>query len=52
MIQKKYQFFSKEGIKWTDWFDTLKKDEELENLRITQYWQLKDKLLNEFRIKP
>ena len=51
MIQKRYQFFSKEGIKWTDWFDTLKRDKELNNLIDTQKWQVKDKLLNEFRIK-
>lgn len=51
MIQKRYQFFSKEGIKWTDWFNTPKKDEELEHLNVHQKWQVKGKLLNEFRIK-
>lgn len=51
MIQKRYQFFSKGGVDWTDWFDTLKRDNELNTLNVTQKWQIKGKLLNEFRLK-
>lgn len=51
MIQKRYQYFSKGGIKWTNWFNTPKRDEELETLKVKQYWQIKNKLLNEFRIQ-
>lgn len=37
---KRYQYWSKDGIKWTDWF-TCKYSEEV--------YQLKNKLLNEYK---
>lgn len=49
MIQKRYQFFSKGGIKWTDWFD-YHRDISLEEAN-KDIWQFKHKLKNEFRIK-
>lgn len=51
MIQKRYQYFSKGGIKWTDWFD-LSNAINIEELRQERYWQYKGKLRNEFRFKP
>lgn len=40
MMQKRYEFWSREGKKWTEWFDY---DGE-------QFpWQLKNKLKNEYR---
>lgn len=50
MIQKRYQHYTKDGIVWTDWFDTAKNDSELNVLKKEDKYQLKNKLLNEFRI--
>lgn len=50
MIQKRYQYFSKGGIKWTDWFD-LPNATNIEKLRKERALQL-GKLINEFRVKP
>ena len=49
MIQKRYQYYSSDGIKWTKWFNY-----EKDNSKIFQL-QKKDKiqnkhLLNEFRL--
>lgn len=44
MIQKRYEYFSKDGKKWTSWFNTTLKDMPNEK------WQLAHKLLNEYRI--
>lgn len=41
MRQKRYQYYSSEGIKWTKWFNTTDKD--------NYKWQMKGKLLNEYR---
>ncbi len=38
--QKRYQYWSGEGVKWTKWFETTAFDEE---------WQIKNKLRNEYR---
>ncbi|MBO7692959.1 MAG: hypothetical protein J6Y28_01675 [Acholeplasmatales bacterium] len=51
MIQKRYQHYNKDNkIVWTDWFNILTDDKNIEQLRKEQYWQLKGKLKNEFRI--
>ena len=38
--QKRYQYWSGGGVKWTKWFETTAFDEE---------WQIKNKLRNEYR---
>lgn len=40
-MEKRYQYWSKDGIKWTDWF---KLDSTLK-----PKWQFVNKLLNEYR---
>lgn len=42
MMEKRYQYYSKEGIKWTNWF-------KISDNTIQTKWQLKNKLLNEYR---
>ena len=42
MIQKRYQYYSKDGIKWTEWFNWPHENYKPE-------WQLKNKLKNEYR---
>ena len=41
MIYKRYQYYSKDGIKWSKWFpwDSTLRDK----------WQFKNKLLNEYK---
>lgn len=39
-MKKRYQYYAKDGIKWSKWFD-YNGEEEL--------WQLKGKLKNEYR---
>jgi hypothetical protein len=51
MIQKRYQYVSKEGTVWTDWSDYCEDDSQLLRLQTEEKYQLKPKLLNEFRIK-
>ena len=41
--QKRFQYWSKDGIKWTDWFNIPMNAPE-------EKWQVKNKLLNEYRI--
>jgi len=41
--QKRYQYWSKDGIKWTEWFNVPMYIPE-------EKWQVKNKLLNEYRI--
>lgn len=41
--QKRYQYWSKDGIKWTEWFNVPMDTPE-------EKWQVKNKLLNEYRI--
>lgn len=50
MIQKRYQHYDRNGVSWTDWFNTSKKDFELPTLLRFEKWQVKNKLLNDFRI--
>lgn len=43
MIQKRYQYYSKDGtIKWSEWFEWPHED-------FLPEWQLKNKLKNEYR---
>lgn len=51
MIQKRYQYFSKTGIKWTNWFDTIYKDEDLNYLNRIKKYQSQFNLFNEYRLK-
>jgi len=50
MIQKRYQYFSREGKVWTKWFDFCKDDSQLERLKKENKWQMKNQLLNDYRI--
>ena len=50
-ILKRYQYRTKDGIKWTDWFD-LPNATNIEELRTERVWQYVRKLINEFRVKP
>ena len=50
MIQKRYQYYSKEGVKWSEWSDYMDDDSKLEYLQKEEKYQLKPKLLNEYRI--
>lgn len=40
-LLKRYQFFGKSGIEWTDWFKTSAKQQE--------EWQVHNKLKNEYK---
>lgn len=42
-MEKRYQYWSKEGIKFTNWFPVTDNNTK-------EKWQVKNKLLNEFRI--
>ncbi len=37
---KRYQYWSKDGIKWTNWFECSHSD---------NVWQIKNKLKNEYK---
>lgn len=50
MIQKRYQYYSKTGIAWTEWFNYRKDNGQLSTLQKEEKWQVKNKLLNEFRV--
>ena len=50
MIQKRYQYISSEGIKWTEWSDYMDDDSKLEYLQKEEAWQLKSKLKNEYKL--
>jgi hypothetical protein len=39
--QKRYQYYSKNGVVWCEWFNS--------NAIVEEKWQLKGKLLNEYR---
>ena len=39
--QKRYQYYSRNGIVWTEWFNS--------KAAVEEKWQLKGKLLNEYR---
>lgn len=52
MIEKRFQYYTKNGIEWTKWFTFKHGDnpEEVKQLRKDEKWQLKSqKLLNDFR---
>jgi hypothetical protein len=51
MIQKRFQYYSRTGIAWTEWFDYCKDNGQLASLQQEEKWQLKNKLLNQYRIK-
>ena len=50
MIQKRYQFQGKLGIEWSDWYNYTEDDSQLSRLQTEEKYQLKPRLLNEFRI--
>lgn len=51
MILKRYQYYSREGIVWTEWFNYNEDDNLLSVLQKNEKYQLLNpKLLNEFRI--
>lgn len=53
MLQKRYESYGPKGKAWTKWFDLMgSKDADLPKLQKEEKWQVKDKLRNEFRIKP
>jgi hypothetical protein len=52
MIQKRYERYTKDGIKWSKWFKVNAKDEDLKTLQKEDKWQLPSKLKNEYRIAP
>jgi hypothetical protein len=51
MIQKRYEYWSKEGKVFSSWFDYEQDDSLLTTLEAKEKWQLQNKLRNEFRIK-
>ena len=50
MIQKRYQYWSSTGIQWTPWFDYREDNGQLRDLQVNEKWQVKNKLLNEYRV--
>lgn len=50
MIQKRYQHISRNGIEWTNWYDYSPHDHLLKVFQKEEKWQLKNHLLNEFRV--
>jgi hypothetical protein len=42
ILETRYQYYAKDGIKWTKWFPISSKS-------IREKWQLKGKLKNEYR---
>ena len=50
MIEKRYQYYSSEGIQWSSWIPYVEDNSMLDSLKANEKWQLKDKLRNEFRI--
>ena len=53
--QKRFQYWgSVNGVPqklWTEWFDYCKDNGQLATLQQEEKWQLKNKLLNQYRIK-
>lgn len=45
-IEKRYQLFSREGIKWSSWFTF---NTEGKDVTILEPWQLDHKFKNEYR---
>ena len=50
MIQKRFQYWSRGEILWTDWFNYREDNGQLHSLQTEEKWQLKNKLLNEYRV--
>lgn len=50
MVQKRYEYMSREGVKWTPWSDYCEDDSQLSRLQKEEQWQLKPRLRNEYRI--
>ena len=50
MIEKRYQYYTPNGIEWSKWFPSREDDSEFDTLRNEEKWQIKNKLLNDFRI--
>ena len=50
MIQKRFQYWSAQGKTWTDWFDYREDNGQLRDLQVNEKWQVKNKLLNQYRI--
>ena len=50
MIQKRYQYWVREGVVWTPWADYCEDDSQLKEIEKMYKWQLKNKLKNEFRV--
>ena len=50
MIQKRFQYWSAQGKTWTDWFDYREDNGQLKDLQVNEKWQVKNKLLNQYRI--
>lgn len=50
MIQKRYQYYSSKGIQWSPWKNLEKDNTKLSYLQAEAKWQLKSRLLNEYRI--
>lgn len=48
MIQKRYQYLTSQGVKWTPWFN-FKRGDSLKGLKLEK-WQVRGKLVNEYRI--
>lgn len=49
-IQKRYQYISKEGVVWSDWYHYSDDDSLLKVFQKEEKFQLQNKLRNEFRV--
>ena len=49
MVEKRYQWLSNQGVKWTPWFN-LREGNSLKDQKGLEKWQVKGKLLNEYRV--
>ena len=49
-IQKRYQYISKDGVVWTEWFNYCEDNSLLRTFQKEEKYQLKNHLLNEFRV--
>ena len=51
MIQKRYQFYSKDGIVFTPWYNYSEHDDLLKEFQTKEKYQLRNPTLrNEFRV--
>lgn len=48
MIYKRYQYWGIKGITWTKWFPYTT-NESITTLKRLEKWQIKNKLLNQFK---